>query len=261
MEIDAILGQARRWPQGDIRRWEALGQLADLDDDERIRCAEELFATGDPAEMVLAGEVLDGRMGLEPIAVLLEQVCHPDQDPGVLTATLGSWSAVGAPPEAFVAFARHADAGVRKTAAQMLGGVDDYDDGVAVLRDLLATDPEPEVRLEAAEWLASQGRLDADKHLQDEVPGIRAVALKLAADPFPQLIAELAARDPSWRFVRLCTWLKIPKHARADLHDNLAQLQEDFWTDRAGPGEWPTVEERARLLNDALYATRKRFLR
>jgi HEAT repeat protein len=289
-QVDSVIDRAGAFASGDYRRWQIIGELATADAATAFERASELLRGSDPASMTLGAEILDqlfigmreGRRFAPQAAELLRTVCKPTQAPEVLAAALHPYAqlAQGAPPLLYTLL-DHPDAGVRRSAAQLIAAADTEfadDRQVDSLIDLLARDPDPGVREQAAEGLdliatcyayVPQAQRIADalaEHLDDPVPGIRASSLAATAaldveGAVKRLVGELAAPEVAWQFVDAFNRIPLllleecPEALRADAHLALCRLRTQDWPDQADPARFPVQQERAEMLTKAIGAT------
>jgi hypothetical protein len=289
-QVDSVIERARAFASGDYRRWQIIGELATADAASAFERASALLRGSDPASMALGAEILDqlfigmreGRRFAPQAEELLRAVCRPTQDPEVLAAALHPYAqlAQGAAPLLYTLL-DHPDAGVRRSAAQLIAAADTEfadDRQVDSLIDLLERDPDPSVREQAAEGLdlittcyayVPQAQRIADaltRHLDDPVPGVRASSLAATGaldieGAVKRLLAELAAAEVAWQFVDAFNRIPLllledcPPALRADAHQALCRLRAQDWPGEADPTRFPVAQERAEMLTKAISAT------
>jgi hypothetical protein len=273
-----------------MRRWEALDGFAKSNHLWEVFDQAEALCASDRAEdRVLGAEIMDGlltsgRVDHARAEAVLEPLCEPDQNPDVLAAALGPYRMTGATPEELAfELLGHPHPAVRETAIRVLGDGDDDPETAqrttSAIVALLDEDPEPLVRVAAAEHLAIlYGEYDAPysetirealaRHLDDRLPAVRSRALEMLmssarSEPgtfLERLRSELASPDVHPSFVRLSSSatrrIKIPKDVRRDLYDALVILRDTGWSERAAPGEYPRHTERRDMLADATKSLR-----
>jgi HEAT repeat protein len=289
--VDSVIARARTFPSGDHRRWQIIGELATADVGSAVERASELIRSEDPAAMTLGAELFDqlfigmreGRRFAPRAEELLRAVCVPTQDPEVLAAALHPYAELSAhAPALLYDLLAHPDERVRRSAAQLVGAIDDteivQDRQVDALIDLLERDPDPGVREEAAQGLdlivtcrayvpqAQRIEEALSRRLNDPIPGVRASALVATSGhdlegAVKRLVTELAAADVRWQFVD--AFNRLPRHLlddapaelRADAHQALRRLLVRGWPDNAHPGRFPVAQERSEMLDNAITAT------
>jgi hypothetical protein len=287
-QVDGVIARARVFDAGDYRRWQIIGELATADFKLTFERASALLRTPDSASMTLGAEIFDhlfigmreGRRLAAQAEEVLREVCLPTQDPQVLSAALHPYAQLCGDAQPFLyELLEHPDAGVRRTAAQLIAaaGMEFADDRqVDALVELLDRDPDPGVREQAAEGLeviltcyayVPQGPRIADaltSHLDDPAPSIRASSIaglsSLDIDAaVKRLVTELAAERVAWQFVDAFNCLPLLADCsvdlRADAHLALGRLRERGWPEDADPTRFPVAYERAEMLAKALVAT------
>lgn len=287
-QVDSVISRAGTFPSGDYRRWQIIGELATADFAASFDRAAELISGPDPASMTLGAELFDhlfiglreGRRFTAKAEEILRELCQPAQHPEVLAAALHPYAQLSKDAQPLLhVLLDHADARVRRSAAQLIAGANAEfadDRQVDALLELLDRDPDPGVREQAAEGLelivtcyayVPQGlriREALAARLDDRVPGIRASALVAtgAVDietAVKGLVTELGAAEVAWQFVEAFNRIPLhdgcPAELREDARLALRRLHVQGWPQYADPTRFPVATDRADMLAKAIAAT------
>ncbi|WP_069885904.1 HEAT repeat domain-containing protein [Streptomyces luteocolor] len=261
-------------------------RVALLVDEALALCADE-----DPERVALGMEALsdlllfNGVLRYDRVRATLDRLVAGEPDAPVLRDALSCYdylhvhAPLAEPPlPLFLDGLRHADAGVRRAAADglhpMAAGSTAERAAVDALAELVERDEDEEVRLTAAASLANLpyaeernalAAADAlERHLDAPDPELRAIAVGDALgrgvpDAYDRLLHEFESPDVHWQFVSGLAHasanddVHVPDDLRPRLVERLESLEASGWADRGGPADgFPDAEERAEMLSGLL---------